>query len=133
MTKSGKNFTNITETVDCKLDCAVLAVEGLGTKIDSLTKEETIVHDAYGVISKDPKTDKWVMRAYKKDEVIDAEIEFINEKIIRWELPIPNNGGTIRFTTDFTTADTWKGTGEYSRDGQNWMKIMETELTKVVE
>lgn len=42
-----------------------------------------------------------------------------------------NNGGTMRFTTDFTVTDQWKGTGEYSRDGQNWMKVMETELTKM--
>ena len=133
MTQSGKQFTNITENVVCKLDCAVLSVEGLGTKFDSLAKKEITVHDAFGVISKDSKNNKWVMRAYKKSEVIDAEIIFVSEKVIRWELPIPNNSGTMRFTTDFTTTDKWKGTGEYSRDGQSWMIIMETELTKVVD
>lgn len=133
MTREGKQFTNITENVVCKLDCGVLSVEGLGTKLDSLTKKQVIVHDAFGVISKDPKTNKWMMRAYKKEEVIDAEIIFVSEKVIRWELPIPNNGGTMRFTTDFTTTDKWKGTGEYSRDGKSWMIIMQTELTKVTD
>lgn len=132
MTQSGKQFNDITENVVCKLDCAVLSVEGLGTKTDSLTKKQVTVHDAFGIISKDATTGKWMMRAYKKAEVIDAEIIFVSEKVIRWELPIPNNGGVMRFTTDFSTPDKWKGTGEYSKDGQNWMKIMETELTKVL-
>lgn len=133
MTRAGKQFTNITENVVCKLDCAVLSVDGLGTKVDSLTHKQITVHDAFGVISKDTKSDKWVMRAYKKGEVIDAEIVFVIEKVIRWELPVPNNGGTMRFTTDFTTTDKWKGTGEYSRDGQHWMIMMQTELSKVTE
>lgn len=132
MTQNGKQYNDITENVVCKLDCAVLSVEGLGTKTDSLTKKLITVHDAFGVISKDTKSNKWVMRAYKKSEVIDAEIIFVSEKIIRWELPIPNNGGVVRFTTDFSTPDKWKGSGEYSRDGQSWMVIMETELTKVI-
>lgn len=133
MTQNGKQYNDITENVVCKLDCAVLSVEGLGTKTDSLTKKLITVHDAFGVISKDTKNNKWVMRAYKKGEVIDAEIVFVSEKVIRWELPIPNNGGTMRFTTDFTSTDKWKGTGEYSRDGKNWMIIMQTELTKVTD
>lgn len=131
MTQSGKQFTDIIENVICKLDCAVLSVEGLGIKTDTLTKKQITVHDAFGVISKDVKSNKWVMRAYKKSDLIDAEIAFVGEKVIRWELPIPNNSGVMRFTTDFSTPSKWKGTGEYSRDGQNWMKIMETELTKV--
>lgn len=73
------------------------------------------------------------MRAYKKGEVIDAEIIIVGEKVIRWELAIPNNGGTMRFTTDFTSPDKWKGIGEYSTDGINWMIMMQTELTKVNE
>ncbi|MDX2245966.1 MAG: hypothetical protein SF052_04260 [Bacteroidia bacterium] len=133
MTREGKQFTNITENVMCKLDCAVLSVEGLGTKLDSLTNKQITVHDAFGVIAKDLKSNKWVMRAYKKEEVIDAEIVFVSEKVIRWELPIPNNGGTMRFTTDFATTDKWKGTGEYSRDGKNWMIMMQTELTKLTD
>ena len=130
MTREGKQFTTITENIVCKLDCAVLSAEGLGTKLDSSTNKLITVHDAFGVISKDSKNDMWVMRAYKNKEVIDAEIVFVNEKVIRWELPIPNNGGTMRFTTDFTSTNKWKGTGEYSRDGENWRVIMQTELTR---
>jgi hypothetical protein len=35
MTQSGKQSNDITENVICKLDCAVLSVEGLGTKTDT--------------------------------------------------------------------------------------------------
>jgi hypothetical protein len=133
MTQNGKQFTNITENVMCKLECSVLSVEGLGTKLDSISNEQITVHDAYGVISKDVKNNSWVMRAYKKGDVIDAEIVILGEKVIYWELPIPNGGGTMRFTTDFSEANKWKGKGEFSRDGKTWIKIMETELIKVIE
>lgn len=133
MTQNGKQFTNISEVIQCKLDCEVLSVEGLGVKYDSLTRKEVVVHDAYGVISKDTKNNKWVMRAYKKGEVIDADIIFVSGKKIRWELPVPGNAGRMRFTTDYSVAGKWKGTGEYSRDGNSWMVIMETDLTKLVD
>lgn len=130
MTPNGKQFTSITENVTCKLGCSVLAVDGLGTKLDSLSNKLIEVHNAYGVISRDIHNGKWIMRAYRKGEVTDTEIVFVTEKIIRWELSIPNNGGSMRFTTDFSEPNKWKGTGEYTKSGENWMKIMETELTK---
>jgi hypothetical protein len=133
MSQNGKQFTNVTETVACKLDCSVLAVDGLGTQLDSLTNEEVVVHDAYGVISKDPTTEKWMMRAYRMGDVIDAEIKFVGDSVIQWDLPLPSNRGTMRFITDFTSSNKWKETGEYSRDGENWVLIMETELTRVTD
>jgi hypothetical protein len=133
MTREGKQVANVTENVACQLDCAILSVEGIGTKEDSLTHKQITVHHAFGVISKNPKNNNWVMRAYKKGEVIDAEIVFVGEKVIRWELPLPDNGGTMRFTTDFTEPGKWKGAGEYSRDGKNWMTMSQTELTKITD
>jgi len=52
--------------------------------------------------------------------------------MIQWELPIPY-GAIIRFTTDFITTNKWKEIGEYSKDGINWIKMMETELFKLIE
>jgi hypothetical protein len=66
MTQSGKQFTRITEKVACQLDCAVLSVEGKGTKFDSLQQQEIVVHDAYGVISKDAKTIRGLCGHIKK-------------------------------------------------------------------
>ncbi len=117
------------EKAECKLDCSIITVSGLGTKTDSLTKETKVTHDAFGIIAYNKKTDKFNMRAYKKDDVIEAEIEFVGEKSIRWNLSTPN-GGTIRFTADFSESNKWKETGEFSRDGVNWVKMLETVLEK---
>lgn len=133
MNQTGKQYTTITESVSCKVNCSVLSVEGVGTKMDTVTQKQITVHDAFGIISKDGTLGKWMMRAYRVNDVIDAEIEFVQEKIIRWVLPLPHNSGIMRFTTDFTEENTWKGKGEYSRDGQTWMIIMETNLSKLKE
>jgi hypothetical protein len=131
MTQSGKQFTSIIEKVDCKLDCEIFTVAGIGTQTDSSTMKNSVVHDAFGIISYDKTKGKFTLRAYKKDNVTETELEIIGEKVIRWNLTIPNNGGTMRFTTDFSEPNKWKGTGEYSRDGTDWIKMMETRLEKV--
>ncbi|MDZ4707812.1 MAG: hypothetical protein SH818_05365 [Saprospiraceae bacterium] len=69
------------EKAECKLDCSIITVSGLGTKTDSLTKETKVTHDAFGIIAYNKKTDKFNMRAYKKDDVIEAEIEFVGKKL----------------------------------------------------
>jgi len=130
MTQNGKQFTSIVEKVDCKLDCEIFAIAGIGTKTDSATMKSVVVHDAFGIIAYDKAKGKFTLRAYKKDNITETELEIISEKMIRWNLAIPNNGGTMRFTTDFSEPNKWKGTGEYSRDGTNWIKMMETRLEK---
>jgi len=117
------------EKAECKLDCSIITVSGLGTKTDSLTKETKVTHDAFGIIAYNKKTDKFNMRAYKKDDVIEAEIEFVGKKlsggICQLQMEAP-----IRFTADFSESNKWKETGEFSRDGVNWVKMLETVLEK---
>lgn len=132
MTRTGKEFSQVTEKAECKLDCSIIVVSGQGVKVDSSSRESKIVHDAFGVITYDPKTGKYFIRAYKKEEVVESEIEFLEEKKIRWVLPIPS-AGTVRFTVDFNTPGTWKETGEFSRDGITWMKTLEMELKKMMQ
>lgn len=130
MTQTGKREnTNAFEKVTCRLDCGIFIVEGLGVKTDSVTKESITVHDAFGIIYYDAKTNSISMRAHTKDGVTETVIEFLEEKLIRWNIDIPN-GSKIRFTVDFKTANKWFEIGEFSRDGQNWMKFLETALTK---
>jgi len=130
MTQTGKQFTKIKETASCKAGCTVLALEGLGTKLDTITKEKKIVHDAFGVIYLDSKTNTLAMRAYKDGYVNESEIEFISDKKIRWFMDIPN-GSKIRFTTDYSTENKWMEVGEFSRDGNNWVQFLAMELTKI--
>lgn len=129
MTRTGKENSIIKEKVECKLDCHLLAVNGQGTRVDSATKETIIVHDAFGVITFDNTTGKYMIRAHKKDNVVDSELIFLADRLFQWSIPAP--GGMVRFTVDFTEPDTWKETGEYSRDGSTWMKSMEMELKRV--
>ena len=130
MTQTGKQYTSAFEKVKCRLDCSILMVDGLGVKTDSVTKETKIVHEAFGIIYYDAKSKSIAIRAYTKDGVTESPIEFLEERLIRWNLDVPN-GGKVRFTVDFKTANKWLETGEFSRDGQNWMKFLETSLTKV--
>lgn len=129
MTRSGKDSSAIKEKVECKLDCHLLAVSGQGTKVDPSTQESIIVHDAYGVITFDKETEKYNIRAYKKDNVVESELLFLDNRLFQWSIPAP--GGVVRFTVDFTQPDMWKETGEFSRDGTTWMKSMEMELKRV--
>lgn len=128
MTRNGRETSRIHEKVECKLDCNILAVSGQGIKINPETMQSSIVHDAFGVITYDPGADRHMIRAYKQDNVVETEILFLEEKLFQWQIPAP--GGNVRFTVDFRDEDTWKETGEFSRDGVNWMKSMEMELRK---
>ncbi|HMB99864.1 MAG TPA: hypothetical protein VKN14_02380 [Flavobacteriaceae bacterium] len=130
MTQNGKQASKITETASCKADCSVIAVEGLGVKTDPETQEETIVHNAFGVIYIDSETNALAMRAYKDGRANESPIEFIEDKIIRWFIDIPN-GSKVRFTSDYSTENKWVEIGEFSRDGENWMQFLGMELTKV--
>jgi len=132
ISEEGKKESNITEKVTCKQGCSFIVVEGLGTRQDAIGKE-VISHEAYGIITQDRKTEKWMIQAYRNGEVVIAEIKLVTDKIIRWELPLPNNAGTVRFTTDFSNPNEWKGIGEYSKDNESWSQIMETNLTKIVD
>ncbi len=130
MTQTGKSFTKAFEKAKCRVDCNIIVVDGLGTKIDSATMEQKTVHEAFGIISYDAKTNAYSLRAYTKDGVTESVIEFLEEKVIRWNLDVPN-GGKVRFTTDYKTANKWLEIGEFSRDGNTWIKFLETELTKI--
>ena len=129
----GKKVTDITEHVYCKLDCSIIVVEGLGTRTDSITGEKTIVHDAFGIFTHNKENDQWWMRAYRNGDVIDVAVKLTEGNKISWEMPLEKNAGVIRFSTDFSEPLKWKGVGEFSKDGKNWVVFMETNLTKVKE
>lgn len=130
MNQAGKQTSKITETASCKAACSVIAIEGLGVKTDPETQVETIVHDAFGVIYIDTQTNTLAMRAYKDGRANESPIEFIEDKVIRWFIDIPN-GSKVRFTSDYSTENKWVEIGEFSRDGENWMQFLGMELIKV--
>lgn len=130
MTREGKQESVMKEIVECKQDCNIMVVEGLGTKFDSETKEVKITHEAFAVITYDMDSQSYQIRAYKDGNVTKSDIEILSENRIRWKMEVPNRG-KVRFTIDYTDT-TWKETGEFSRDdGESWMQFLGMELTKV--
>ena len=130
LTRNGKENARIKEKAEYKLEKGIMVVEGLGTKTDSITNVNKIVHNAYGIIFFDSKTNFLTIDAYKNGESIQSKIEFLEEKIIQWNMEIPNQG-KVRFTVDFSTDNKWIEIGEFSRDGENWMKFLEMNLDKI--
>ena len=129
MTKNGKQLSEVTEIAECKQNCNIIIVTGLGIKTDSLTNKSQTVHDAFGVISFDKKAGKYMMRAYRNGEATDSELKIISDKKIQWDIST-STGGKVRFTTDFNIRDKWTEIGEFSQDEVKWMKMMEMELVK---
>ncbi|MFL0352320.1 hypothetical protein [Xanthomarina sp. GH4-25] len=130
MTRDGKVESNISEHIYCKTNCNIMVAEGLGTKINPETNETVIVHDAFGIMYLDPDTKKLTLRAYKDNKISISEIELIEDKVIRWEMTIPNQG-TARFTSDYSTENTWIEVGEFSRDGETWIQFLGMELIRI--
>lgn len=130
MTEKGKSTSTITEHVECRLDCSIYVVDGLGTKYDSATKKDITVHNAFGVMMYDKAKGKWMLRAFKAGYMIESELSFTGAKKFIWSMEIPNVG-LMRYTTDFSNGK-WVENGEMSRDkGATWFPIMSMTLEKV--
>jgi hypothetical protein len=130
MTQEGKMNSTVTENVECRIDCSVYVVQGKGTKFDSASNADIVVHDAFGTINYDKAKGKWVLRAFKKEGMTESELTFISDKKFIWSMEIPGGQGTIRFTTDFSSGK-WVEIGEFSRDkGATWMQMMWMSLEK---
>lgn len=129
-TREGRVDSVVTEKVSCKWDCEIMLVEGKGVKGEG--DDAVTVHSAFGVIRFDPASGQFVMQAYSKGRgMIDAPLTMTGDKSFQWIFEIPNNGGTVRYSVDFSEDGKWKEIGEYSRDGENWFKTLEMNLTKL--
>ena len=53
----------------------------------------------------------------------------LQEKTVQWSIPTP--GQNIRFTMNLNEKDQWLETGEFSPDGNKWMKFFEMKLQRV--
>lgn len=127
MSPSGERETsNVHEELTFKLDGTLLFIEGIGKDDNG-----TILHNAVGIISYNPFTEKYVFNAYLSDglsTVANFEVVKDNE-VFKWWFD-DNRGGTIRYSVDFAN-DQWKEIGEYSADGENWRQFFEMTLKKV--
>lgn len=116
--------TQMIETVQRRLDGAVLLVEGRGTMSDG--GQERVVHHALGVIAPDGRggytLTSWIQTGQSGTFVLTH-----TDSTVSWTREVP--GGQVRNTARFT-ADEWHEIGEFSRDGTSWMQVMEMRLRR---
>jgi hypothetical protein len=133
ITQSGRETSNISETVQYKLGGQIAVVDGLGMTKDPKTGAERITHQAYGVFSYDKTSEKIRFRYYKAETGEEGEtLVQIVDKGFTWGFDVNETGSKVKFTMRITEKGNWHEIGEFSRDGgKTWMKFMEMELSKV--
>jgi hypothetical protein len=116
------------EKVESKLGGLALWVYGRHVDAADTTK---IVHEAVGMLYYDGPAQKlkfvpMVMNGLTAETWANA-----TEQGMDWGFALPNNAGQIRYHVDLSQPDTWIETGEYSRDGTQWLPTIRMELKKV--
>jgi hypothetical protein len=119
-----------TERVQSKLGGRVILVEGLGKRRMEDGSAGEVAHEALAVVSYDEKTKKYVFDAWTaRDGHVDAWLEVGEKQSATWGFDTPQ-GGKIRYSIRLTEAGEWNEIGEFSRDGNQWMKFFEMTLAK---
>ena len=121
----------VDEQIESRLDGMVLVVEGVGRTTDTPTGQESVVHHALGVVSFDPQSGDYLFRSYLKDgRSADTRLEVLAENRYQWGFDSPR--GKIRYNITLDPEQkTWTEVGEFSRDGNTWMKFFDMTLTRV--
>lgn len=121
--------STVDERIETRLNGNVVIVEGVGKHTEN--NIETVVHHAFGVLGFNPIKDEYSFRTFLMDgKTTDAWFKVIGENQYQWGFDAGN--GKIRYTITINAAkSTWNEIGEYSADGNNWMKFFEMNLTKV--
>ncbi len=121
---SKEEFTQV-ETVEMKLDGAVLLIEGIGHSKGENPKK---IHHALALVSFDPEDKNLVFSSFVAGRQRLEVVPQISENTFIWSFS-PPNGGQIRYSIQVIN-NTWDEAGEYSRDGQTWYKFFEMHLKK---
>lgn len=119
-----ESFT-IDEKAHLKLGGVALYIEGLGRD-----KNDRIAHNALAILSYDDVAGKYRIHAITKEGRATEATPIVGDGSIVWGFAIPNRG-EVRFTMKQTERGEWHEVGEFSRDGQTWIKFLEMTLTKV--
>jgi hypothetical protein len=116
--------SSVDEKIELKLDGTILVVEGVGKS------EGSIVHNAFGILSYDPMSSQYKFKTYVKEgRTADAWFTVLGDNKYQWGFDVPN-GGKVRYSITID-GKKWNEIGEFSRDGNTYMKTFEMNLTKV--
>lgn len=119
--------TEMTETVERKLDGVVLQVEGRGVIPAAAGGAPRVVHHAFAVISFDAQSGAYGLRSYLASGLFGDFALTLIPGGVTWSRDVP--GGRVRNTARIAN-DEWHEVGEFSRDGVTWTPIMELRLRR---
>ena len=120
----------VNESVQRKVEGAVLLIEGLGTTRMPDKPEEIPIHKAFAIVDYDVKAKLFRLRAYRAgDGSTDTEPK-VGENTLIWGFR-DARGGEIRFTIKLNEKGQWFEIGEYSSDGKTWRKFLEMTLNRL--
>lgn len=123
-----RRVAKVKESAQGIADGSVLTFEGLGKARSPGKDEETVVHNAFGVVWYDGEAKRFRMMAWRAGRPIDADIKVGDETLI-WGFH-DQRAGQIRFTIKLDEAGQWFEIGEFSRDGTSWNKFFEMRLKR---
>lgn len=124
-----ESFTG-TETVESKLDGAVIQVEGLHHAKQPGSDKEVVIHNALGILSYDERAKLYHFHAWLANgHYTEAEVNLI-ESGWQWGYRDPR-GATVRFTIKLTEKGDWHEIGEVSIDGKTWRQFFEMNMRRV--
>ena len=109
----------------------VLVIHGIGRAADPGVPANTIVHDAFGVITWDAAARQYRVRTHVANGFSVESVVDLGDRRMTWGFEHPQ-GGKVRYTITLTPAGDWLEIGERSADqGATWMKFMESNLKRV--
>jgi hypothetical protein len=120
--------SDVTETIQSKLDGLMLIIEGVGKTRDDSGKE-VVTHNAIGIIWYDAAQKQYRFKSFvMQGFTAETELKPVGEGF-EWRIKQGENGPTIRYT--ITNRDgKWREVGEMSTDGTTWRKFFEMNLVK---
>lgn len=120
--------SDVTETLESKLDGLLITMEGKGISRGADGKE-TVTHNAFGVVWYDPAAKQYRMKSFvMQGFTTDSELKPVGDGY-EWGFKPSANGPAFRYTIHNSGSE-WHEVGEMSTDGQAWRKIFEMRLQK---
>ncbi|MBL0740669.1 hypothetical protein [Chryseolinea lacunae] len=119
------------EHIEWKLQEMVMVVEGTGREKNATTGKEEVTFQAMATLNFDPIEQQFKWKSFVKEGYsTNAYFKILETNTFEWGFDIPT-GGKTKFTIILDpTKNTWHETGEYSKDGTQWMKFIELNLVK---
>ncbi|MGE0772895.1 MAG: hypothetical protein AB7K37_14360 [Cyclobacteriaceae bacterium] len=114
-----------TEHIQWQMDGLLLQIEGIGRQNDQ------IKFHAMAIVNFDPTDQQFKFKSFVKEGFsTNAYFKELKPNQFEWGFDVPSGGKTRYVITLDDQKGTWHETGEYSRDGNTWMRFIEMNLTK---